>query len=106
MEITEMNSRIQSAPQVRPPSPLELLRTRFERELLTNREGAAVRQRMLWPRVWRDAGEITPDALAHLREIVGHGDLAEITGPLEVFLVARDAVALAILEALRDGGAQ
>lgn len=101
-----MNTQFFLAPQVRLPSPLELIRTRRERELLTDAAGAFVRQRMIWPRVWRDAGCATPESIAILRELVGAGDVAEIAGPLEVYVVLRDAPALTVLEALHEGGAR
>lgn len=98
-----MTTTFNAALQVRAPSPLEMIRTRKEAEALTDAAGADVYQRMVFPPRQRHAGEIAPDALAHLRELVGHGDLAAIFGPLECYVVLRDAPALTIIEALAEG---
>lgn len=82
---------------------LAYLRTRLEREGLTDVYGASVRRLMVWPeRLWHPDEDATPDEIAILRGLLKSGDAAIIQGPLEYFAVLAFPYALDVIEAMEE----
>ena len=76
------------------------LAMRKEAERLTDKHGATVYQRLIWPNIiMREAGTALPDAIALLRGLVADGDEAHVHGPLECFVILSGPSAVNYLEA-------